>query len=57
MANISLYTQTLLLCFYSPFRFVYQYRVFRMVTSVPCQTDFIVFYSTGNKNNFFLVSE
>lgn len=37
MANISLYTQIWLLCFYSSFTFVYQSHVFRMVTSVPCQ--------------------
>lgn len=37
MANISLYTQILLLCFYSSFTFVYQSHVFIMVTSVPCQ--------------------
>lgn len=56
MANLSLCTQLCLLCFYSSFTFVYQSHVFRMVTSVPCQqTDFIVFYLTGNKSNSFLV--
>lgn len=58
MANISLYTQIWLLCFYSSFTFVYQSCVFRMVISVPCQeTDFIVFYLIGNISNFFLVFE
>lgn len=36
MANISLDQEMLLLCFYSSFRFVYQYHVSRMLTSVPC---------------------
>lgn len=59
VAIVSLYTQLLLLCFDTSFRFVYQYHGGLVFLFCFCrikakkQTDLIMFYPSGNKAFFF----